>query len=142
MSHSTSSGHGFGEGQEQLITAPTFGPRCALCWERFKVGDTYRSIWPKRPAGGGRRPPLSLLPEAAPSVVRRPPPAVDLGISVHPACGAQLDDGDLTRIFAAIERQLALPIAVLNGRRVEVWGSGVGLCGAAAPQSRESEALA
>lgn len=104
MSHSTSSGHGFGEGQEQLITAPTFGPRCALCWERFKVGDTYRSIWPQRPAGGGRR----------------PPPAVDLGISVHPACGAQLDDGDLTRIFAAIERQLALPIAVLNGRRVEV----------------------
>ena len=80
-----------------MITAPTFGPCCALCWERFKVGDTYRSIWPKRPAS-----------------------AVDLGISVHPACGAQLDDGDLTRIFSALERKLEVPIAVLNGRRVLV----------------------
>lgn len=76
---------------------PTFGPRCGLCWEAFRVGDAYKSIWPKQRT-------------------RR----VSLGISVHPGCFAQLDRGDLGRIFAALERRLALPIAVLNGRRIEL----------------------
>jgi hypothetical protein len=79
-----------------MIVPPTFGPRCALCWEAFRVGDGYRSIWPKGAAG------------------------VALGISVHPNCAAQLEPGDLTRIFAGLRRRLALPIAVLNGRRTEI----------------------
>jgi hypothetical protein len=39
---------------------------------------------------------------------------------VHQGCFAQLDEGDLTRIFRALYRQLALPIVVLSGRRVEL----------------------
>jgi len=88
-----------------IVVPPTFGVRCALCWDGFRVGDVYRSIWPKVADG-----------------------AIGLGISVHPGCAAQLDLGDLTRIFTALHRRLAVPIAVLNGRRVEI-----GMLGAGAP---------
>jgi hypothetical protein len=86
---------GYGEGAEGLITTPTFGPVCALCFGAFKIGDTYRSIWRK---DGGM--------------------GVKLGISVHPGCAAQLDPGDLGRIFGALEGGLAMPIGVIKGRRV------------------------
>ena len=86
-----------GEAADALVVAPTFGPRCALCWERFHFGEAYRSIWPKVPGG-----------------------AVTLGISVHPSCAAELDSGDLHKIFEALRKRLAAPIAVLNGRRVEL----------------------
>ena len=77
----------------ELILPPTTfaSGRCSLCWESFRIGDTYRTIWPKR----GK-----------------------LAIQVHPACYVQLDRGDLRRIFAALECELALPIRVLFGRRV------------------------
>ena len=76
---------------------PAFGARCALCWEAFQLGDAFKSVWPK---GDRWARPL-------------------FGISVHQGCFEQLHDGDLTRIFAALRRRLALPIAVLQGRRVE-----------------------
>ena len=72
--------------------------RCALCWETFVLGDTYKTIWPK----GGK-----------------------LAIQVHPGCYRQLDRGDLGRIFGALERQLALPVRVLFGRRVSLEPRGV-----------------
>ena len=80
----------------ELLVPPTFGRRCALCWEAFRLGDVYKSVWPRGAYRGG----------------------VELGISVHPACFAQLAPGDLGRIFGALRRRLALPIAVLNGRRI------------------------
>jgi hypothetical protein len=76
-----------------LVVPPTFGPRCALCWEAFRVGEVYRSIWPKEATG------------------------VALGISVHPGCAAQLAPGDLTRIFDELRRRLVLPLNAVNGSR-------------------------
>jgi hypothetical protein len=98
---------------DSLIVPLTFGARCALCWEAFRIGDVYKSIWPKTTAGGWR---------SAAGDTPRPPtagtrPPVRLGISVHLGCFGQLDPGDLTRIFGALEKRLAIPIAVLNGRR-------------------------
>jgi hypothetical protein len=86
----------------EFIVPPTLGGRCALCQAPFRIGDPYKSVWPRG----------------------EPRQVVKLGISVHLGCFAQLAPGDLTRIFAALRRRLALPIAVLNGRRVEVgsWG--------------------
>lgn len=79
---------------EEFIIPPTYRGRCCLCWEVFELGDHYKSVWPKRGRG------------------------ITLGLSMHPGCFTQLAPGDLTRIFAALERRLRLPIAVLNGRRV------------------------
>jgi hypothetical protein len=78
-----------------MVVTGVFGERCALCWEAFRIGDAYTSIWRK----GGR-----------------PVGERGLSINVHPRCLGQLDPGDLTRIFAALERRLAHPLAVLNGR--------------------------
>ncbi len=80
--------------REEFIVPPTYRGRCCLCWEVFKLGDRYKSVWPKR--GGG----------------------IKLGLSMHLGCFAQLAPGDLTSIFAALEQRLWLPLAVLNGRRV------------------------
>ena len=34
----------------ELVVPPAFGARCALCWEAFRIGDRFTSVWPK----GGR----------------------------------------------------------------------------------------
>ena len=83
---------------DELVVAPTWGRICGLCWLRFRDGDAYKSVW-----RGGSRPGERVL-----------------GFNVHQACFAQLDPGDLTRLFYALERRLALPIAVLNGQRVDL----------------------
>ena len=85
---------------DELVIPPAFGARCALCWEVFRLGDSFKSVWPKGERGESA---LGGL----------------FGISVHAGCFAQLEEGDLTRIFAALRRRLTLPIAVLRGRRVE-----------------------
>ena len=65
---------------------------------RFREGDAYKAVW----RGGAR---------AGERV---------LGFNVHQACFGQLAEGDLTRIFYCLEQKLALPIAVLNGRRIDL----------------------
>lgn len=64
--------------------------RCALCWESFRVGEAYTTVWPR--AG------------------------VRLALTLHPACRAQLVPGDLGRLFRALEQRAALPLAVLGLR--------------------------
>jgi hypothetical protein len=76
----------------QVLPKPMFSAACALCEEPFRVGDQYVSLWQRKPAG------TRLL----------------LGITLHRACYGQLDLGDLTRIFAALERGLALPLQALR----------------------------
>jgi hypothetical protein len=83
------------DGDLELILPPATlaSGRCALCWEAFRIGDIYTTIWPKAAPRG----------------------AVDVAITVHPGCRAQLDEGDLGRIFEALARGLAVPLAVLSG---------------------------
>jgi hypothetical protein len=45
---------------------------------------------------------------------------VELSLVVHPACFEQLGPGDVTRLFGALRERLRLPIAVLNGARVDL----------------------
>jgi hypothetical protein len=86
-------------GEQLVIPGSTHvSGRCALCWESFKLGDEYTTVWPKTTSVDGLK--LSLV--------------------VHRACFKQLDQGDLTRIIAALEQRLALPIAVLSGNRVDL----------------------
>ena len=78
-------------GELGLVMPPTThaAGRCALCLGAFRVGDTYMTIWPKAKAA--------------------------FAIQVHPGCRAQLDEGDLTKIFDALARGLAGPVRVLFG---------------------------
>jgi hypothetical protein len=62
--------------------------RCALCWEAFRIGDAFTTVWPRR---GAR-----------------------LALTMHAGCRAQLDPGDLGKLFDGLERGLALPLAVLE----------------------------
>ena len=87
-----------GKEHDELVIPPAFSARCALCWQPFKLGDGFKSIW-QRPSG----PPQ-------PAAGRR----MMLGISVHQSCFGELDPEDLTRIFGALERGLALPLACLR----------------------------
>jgi hypothetical protein len=64
--------------------------RCALCWESFRVGQAYTTVWPRS--------------------------GVRLALTLHPACRAQLVPGDLGRLFRALEQRTALPLAVLGLR--------------------------
>lgn len=76
------------------------GGRCALCLDAFRMGDTYTTIWRKdRPRASSR------------------PSFAGFALLLHPGCRAELAEGDLGRLFAALERGLALPLAVLFGRR-------------------------
>lgn len=79
--------------QEGLIVPPVTlaSGRCALCWESFRVGDQYATLWPK--AGG------------------------TFALNVHQGCRAQLDAGDVTLLFAAMESRLKVAIAALKQGR-------------------------
>ena len=83
-----------------LVMPPTthVSGRCALCLERFRVGEGYTTIWPKD--------------------------GLPLAIQVHAGCRAELDPGDLVRIFDALARGLAVPIGVLFGRQLELGRMG------------------
>jgi hypothetical protein len=82
---------------DQFVVPPVHHGRCALCGVSFLVGDQYKAVW--MPGRFG-------LP--------------GLGLNVHQTCYGQLAPGDVARIFAALERGLALPLRVLAGERVEV----------------------
>jgi len=71
---------------------PTLNGTCALCEVPFRVGDQYVAVWQRKPMRT----------------------AVLLGITVHRACYAQLDRGDLTQVFAALEEGLSLPLRLLR----------------------------
>jgi hypothetical protein len=76
------------------VTLPRLSARCSLCEAAFRVGDAYMAIWPRRPLGDG----------------------VLLSLTVHRGCYEQLGPGDLTRIFAALEQGLSVPLRVLRAR--------------------------
>jgi hypothetical protein len=85
---------------ELLVPGSTLcAGRCALCWEAFRLGDSFSTVWPKR----GPR----------------------LALTLHPACRAQLDPGDLGKLFDSLARGLALPLA-----RLRLAGAGEVLKGA------------
>jgi hypothetical protein len=80
------------------VIAPTFGAICGLCQLRFREGDQVKTVWRRGRAVGERT----------------------LGFNAHLGCFRQLLPGDLTTIFLALERRLTLPLAVLNGQRVDL----------------------
>ncbi len=84
-----------------LVPKLATSARCALCEASFQVGDEYVSIWPKQ----------------APWI------RVQLGITVHRGCFHQLATGDLSRIFAALEHGLALPLHVLRHDEFTLQGA-------------------
>ena len=83
------------EAADSLVLPPSTlcAGRCALCWASFQVGEAYTTVWPRS--------------------------GVRLALTLHPVCRAQLVPGDLGRLFRALERRTALPLAVLGlrGRR-------------------------
>jgi hypothetical protein len=107
--------------------------RCSLCWESFRLGDVYTTVWPKhalsevngtsdpsasRSTSSGRGSELAL--SSPKGQARRTSGEVELSLVVHPACFEQLGPGDVTRLFGALRERLRLPIAVLNGARVDL----------------------
>jgi hypothetical protein len=81
-----------------MVIAPAFGAICGLCHLRFLEGDQVKTVW-RRGAVVGER---------------------TLGFNAHLGCFGQLLPGDLTTIFRALERRLTLPLAVLNGCRIDL----------------------
>ena len=64
-------------------------PVCGLCLLAFREGDAFKAIYPRR-AGLG------------------------VSITVHWYCYRQLQPGDLTLVFRALERGLRIPLAALR----------------------------
>ena len=52
--------------------------RCALCWASFRLGDSYTTLWRR----GGL-----------------------LALHAHPGCLRELEPGDVTTLFGALERR-------------------------------------
>jgi hypothetical protein len=108
-----------------LIVPPAMSARCSLCWESFRLGDVYTTVWPKHAlseVNGTSDPSASseLALSSPKGQARRTSGEVELSLVVHPACFEQLGPGDVTRLFGALRERLRLPIAVLNGARVDL----------------------
>jgi hypothetical protein len=85
-------------GRQECVIAPAFGAVCGLCQSRFREGDAVKTVWRRGRVVGKRT----------------------LGFNAHLGCFGQLLPGDLTRLFGCLERRLTLPLAVLNGQRVDL----------------------